>query len=404
MNSSNRCYRVVVCSLLLTLLFATVAAGQAPPADRRHSPPEPFRAVAPRGLGEQLAATAPAVTIYVETYGTDSSKCGTQRLPCRTIEYGIYRAQQVQPDPLMAVGYEELVTVQVGPGNYEQQVVIGTADRIKLVGAGAGSTIVTPSTGVVSGRIGMVVRGAGVIYVEGFTFSGPGTGVQIDLGSTVWMRQCEFTGNSTGVAVLNATAIVHYVTFSNNGRAVLAFGNSVLQLSDFIISGGGTGVGIHVEGESSANLFSSTAPQGWYSPSQPARVENVREGMSVESNGYASLYKIEFTGNEFGVAANGAAIESWESSLHNNTWGILLINSSRAALYSTLANDNSSDGAIVLERSFLRTYGGEVTGNGNVGINLAMFSQAVIDPTTNVSGNGAGEIGADAYSAYIISP
>jgi len=49
-------------------------------------------------------------------------------------------------------------------------------------------------------------------------------------------------------------------------------------------------------------------------------------------------------------------------------------------------------------------FGGEVTGNGEVGVSLAAFSQAVIDPATDLSGNGVEAIRVDAYSAYLNLP
>jgi len=341
----------------------------------------------------------------VETYGTDSSKCGTQRLPCRTIEYGIYRAQQVQPDPLVSSALEDMVTVQVGPGTYDQPLLVTSAEWIHLVGAGEGLTIVPTVTVMGSGpRSGLAVRSTGPLYVEGFTFTGTGYGVYVQQ-ATVYIRQCAFTGSGRGLAVLDGTAVAHHVTFTGNATAVTAAINGVVQLSDFEITGSGTGVGVNVQTDSYAYLLSMAAPSGWYTPVRPARVENVGRGVVVQLGAYVAISDVAMSGNNGGIFADGAAVDCWGCTINDNAdWGVILRNSARAALDSVAVNNNGTGGLFVFERSFLRTFGGEVTGNGEVGVSLAAFSQAVIDPATDLSGNGVEAIRVDAYSAYLNLP
>src|SRR3990172_2558960 len=66
-----------VFSLLLVLSVSLAATAQGPPRPPRPEPsPRLLDGVKPRAV-ESLAAST-AGTIYVETFGTDSSRCGTQ--------------------------------------------------------------------------------------------------------------------------------------------------------------------------------------------------------------------------------------------------------------------------------------------------------------------------------------
>ena len=71
-------------------------------------------------------------------------------------------------------------------------------------------------------------------------------------------------------------------------------------------------------------------------------------------------------------------------------------------LIQATISDNDFMGVFVAEGSFLRTVGGEVTGNGT-GISFDAFSHGVLDLATDVSGNGT-DTATDPTSAFLVRP
>jgi hypothetical protein len=304
--------------------------------------------------------------------------CGTQQRPCRTINYGVYRARQIQDDPVAAdepgaptvwTGLENLVTVQVGPGTYNERVTI-TANRIRLLGAGPGSSILIgrPAPGL-SQAVAVYVQGAPV-WIEGFSFSGatePGDlGLLVD--GFVNVTNCEFADYETGLLGFNSTVIVDSTTFSNNGVGVAMWQNGSLTLRHSVtITGQDSGIGVLAWNGASVVFvpFDCLAP---YNPPCPPSPE------------------VQITDILIGVLAFSAPVRIDRSEISNNMIGVLGLQSSVLTLSLATISDNVWAGVSLEEASFLRTIGGEVTGNGT-GIGFDAFSHGVLDPATNVSGN-----------------
>jgi nitrous oxidase accessory protein NosD len=134
-------------------------------------------------------------TVHVSADGTDSAGCGDSDNPCRTITHGVDAAQ---PDG----------SVEVGPGTYHEQVVVGK--QLDLQGDDA----VIDASGLQSGS-GATLNAAALLLtgkasgssVEGFTVRGAlGEGILVMGLSHVRIHDNTVTGNDLGTPATNAYA------------------------------------------------------------------------------------------------------------------------------------------------------------------------------------------------------
>ena len=236
-------------SLLLSILIGPAVA----------EPPE-LGPMPQRGFASGKIVFVDAAT------GRDSPQCGRQNTPCLTINHGVSRASQIQDDPVaadnpdvsnIAQGLENLVTVQVAAGTYDEAVLI-TSDWIRLLGAGPGSSIITRTSTPIGDNfwdsVPLLVRGAHPTWVEGFTFIGGARGMALRSGALVFIRDCQFDGINRGLDVLSAFGFVFTSTFSDSALGALVGLNGDLTLRDANITGRGTGIGVAVTGNAAAEL------------------------------------------------------------------------------------------------------------------------------------------------------
>ncbi len=356
----------------------------------------------PPGLTRDLPLTplpapgfAHGKTVYVETFGRDLPRCGTQQMPCRTINHGLSRARQIQDDPVAAdepgtptifAGLENLVTVQVGPGTYSERVTI-SANRIRLLGAGPGSSILTggPTPGV-SDVVAVRVEGAPV-WIEGFSFSGDteldDAGLLVD--GFVIVTNCEFADYENALFGFNSTVVVDSSTFSNNAVGAAIVQNGSLSLRQGVtITGQGSGIGVVATGGASVQIVPFDCLANFNPPCLPSP-------------------EVQITNTFIGVLAiSNATVNIDRGEISHNGFGVLGLQGSVLTLSLATISDNAIFGVSVAEGSFLRTFGGEVTGNGT-GIFFDAFSHGVLDPTTNISGNGTDKA-TDPTSAFVFRP
>ncbi len=337
-------------------------------------------------------------TVYVETFGSDLPMCGTQQMPCRTINHGLSRARQIQDDPVAAdepgtptifTGLENLVTVQVGPGTYSERVII-SADRIRLLGAGPGSSILTggPTPGL-SDVVAVRVQGAPV-WIEGFSFVGDTEladgGLLVEGEASVVVSNCEFADYQDGLFGFNSTVFVDSSTFSNNVSGATMFDTGTLVLRQGVtITGQGSGIGVRVFGGATLIITPFDCLEDFTPPCLPSpnvQITNTFIGVVASSNATVFIDRTEIS--------------------HNNGFGVLGITGSVLQLIQATISDNAVFGVLVTEGSFLRTVGGEVTGNGT-GISFDAFSHGVLDLATDVSGNGT-DTATDPTSAFLVRP
>lgn len=336
-------------------------------------------------------------TVYVETFGRDLPMCGTQQMPCRTINHGLSRARQIQDDPVAAdepgtpsifTGLENLVTVQVGPGTYSEQVII-SANRIRLLGAGPGSSILTggPTPGL-SDVVAVRVQGVPV-WIEGFSFSGDtelaDAGLLVDAEAVVNVSNCEFADYENALFGFNSTVFVDSSTFSNNAFGATMFDTGTLVLRQGVtITGQGSGIGVRAFGGATLIITPFDCLENFTPPCLPSpnvQITNTFIGVVATTNATVFIDQAEISHNGFGVlGAQGSVLQ----------------------LIQATISDSDFSGVLVAEGSFLRTVGGEVTSNNN-GIFFDAFSHGVIDSATTFSSNGSDK-GTDPTSAFLVRP
>jgi hypothetical protein len=324
--------------------------------------------------------------------------CGTQQMPCRTINHGLSRARQIQDDPVAAdepgtptifTGLENLVTVQVGPGTYSERVII-SADRIRLLGAGPGSSILTggPTPGI-SQIVAMRVQGVAV-WIEGFSFSGDtelaDAGLLVEGEASVVVSNCEFADYENALFGFNSTVFVDSSTFSNNAVGASMFDTGTLVLRQGVtITGQGSGIGVNVFGGATLIITPFDCLENFTPPCLPSP-------------------NVQITDTFIGVvASSNATVFIDQTEISDNGFGVLGVTGSVLTLSLATISDNAFFGVLVAEGSFLRTFGGEVTGNTGTGISFDAFSHGIIDLATTFSGNGT-NTATDPTSAFLIRP
>ena len=331
-------------------------------------------------------------TVFVATIGADLPQCGRQATPCRTINHGLKRARQIQDDPVAAdeptafeFGFvdtsgrtENLVTVQVGPGTYDEKVVI-TGNWIRLLGAGPGSSILTVGTGpgFFEGTA-LLVTGGHPVWIEGFTLSDNSFGLLVQTQGVVTITNCEFRDKSIGLWAEFSTVLFRPIldrppsTFSNNGHGLIVLQGN-FQLFDVTITGQGTGIG--------AGVIVVAGRVGFHPGTQ---ISNAGVGYRVQ----AGSSGVAFVGTQ--ISGNGVGVHVDEGST--------------LTLFNPTVIDNVNEGIIVTDGSFLRTFGGVVSGNGGLGIFFDAFSHGVLRGGTLIVGNAAPQTDTDATSAFLVRP
>lgn len=356
MNSTRIPYLVICSSLLLAILLGPTAAWaqrpELPPGLTKPFPVEPLPEPGfPKGK-----------TVYVDALlGHDLPQCGTQLLPCRTINQGLKRARQIQDDPVAAdepawtpeARLESGVTVEVGPGTYNESVLI-TARFIRLRGAGVGSSVIT--TGTTAFEPGWVpamrVR-SNPVFIEGFTFQGSTVGVLATNGAWVVIDNCQFVDNLQAVWVNESRARIWSSAFANNEYAAFANMNATMNLVDVTITGKGElfGAGVEASRGSDVQIASS-------------QITNTEIGVFGWANSTVLLRRAQITGN---------------------TWGMFVDGNSYANVGRTTVSNNGI-GILMNQGSFLQTYRGDVSGN-DIGIFFIGLSHGLLTGGTTFSGN-----------------
>lgn len=365
------------------VVFGTTAAwAQGPPRPQRPEP-SPRLLDMPRPRAVESLAASTAGTIYVETFGTDSTRCGPQRLPCRTINYGLLRAQQIQPDPVVYVdgSPESLVTVQVGPGTYNERVVI-TANFVRVIGAGPENTIITAGHEPDYPAYAVLVYGRG-IHLDGLTFSASDEGVFVLSGGEAYATNCSFVDNwDTGFVVANAYGFVQFSTFTNNPYGAYA-SNARMHLWDVTMTGPGSVTEVYSVGVTSTN--GATVVLQSTDPAALVTITNFMDGIDLWGNAMIQVNRAQITGNAWGLFANGDSYVT----VNNST-----------------VSDNTYSGLEAYQGSFLRVNNTVVSGHNlmedAVGVYLSTFSHAWLGNTTFT--NNSNDIIAEPGSDYVISP
>ena len=354
--------RWLVAAVLVSLLVTAWAAQGAAQSQEPQMPPGHVRDLPATALAQP--SSAPEKTVYVDaTIGRDIAQCGTQQMPCRTINYGLHRAQQIQgnitganqPGSTYDPGVADWATVQVGPGTYTENVLIRSR-FISLRGASRAATIITTgSVAPVPGLPAVQVQ-ANPVSIGGFTFQGSRTGVDVSAGAQVAIFDCDFVGNRWGMQVRGARAGVSSSTFSGNLYGVYALDATVLSLTDVSITGQGqntTGMGVRVRA-SQAWIFRSAA-----SSSQPT-ITNHLYGVLAEVS-VVDIHGYQISQNTYGVASYAGV--TWvgfgDSVTNNSQWGIF---ATRNAYFEIEGNATISGNG----------------GDAHQGIRLEDFSRCII--------------------------
>ena len=141
-------------------------------------------------------------------------------------------------------------TVNVGPGAYNEQVAIGSGKPVKLLGAGAGSTTIAPSSGEYAVVLGLVNGTAETLAgteVSGFTIvAGPDAedhdGIRLNATGTeadpILIRNNIFTGDidqSKGIET-PAYSGIGYVEITDNDFSTLKYGMFANSLSHSLVA------------------------------------------------------------------------------------------------------------------------------------------------------------------------
>jgi len=363
----------------LLVLFGMMSAAPAW-AQGRHPPerPEPIPRLLDKSNPQALTAEAlPTIgTIYVETFGTDSARCGFRRLPCQTIRYGIYRGQQERPDLLIDQAWFK---VQVGPGTYNERLVI-MGSWIQIQGAGAGNTIITAGHKSDGSATAVLAYGQG-IYLDGLTFSDSDVGVWSIAGGEVLVTNSSFVGNIDAFVVSSSYGYAQYCTFTDNVYAAEALSSSRMHVWDSTI----TGPGPEVYGEGVVSYTGSSVLLQSTDPNTPVSITNYMYAIDVGNNGFLIMRHGSVTGN---------AVAMWIGS-----------NSSANVNFSSLSNNSGTvegegfPATLVTLDSMLWIRNSEVSSNPNGGIGLNNFSHAVLRNVT-LSSNGPGDFIVDDSSDY----
>lgn len=377
---------VLVCLFALVgVLGAANLWAQGPRRPQRpvHSP-RISDAPMPRALAASAPSSGAESTIYVETFGTDSPRCGNQRLPCRTINYGLVRAKQIQQDPPMPVtevnsfGPSGLMTVQVGPGTFEERVTV-TFDWVRIQGAGAGSTIITAGHEEDYSGHAMDVYGQGV-YLDGLTFSDSDGGVWSLAGGQVFVTNSSFIGNVDAFVAASSYGFAQYCTFTNNLYSGESVSSSRMHLWDVTISGSGIGTG----SEGVLSYWGSSLRLLSNDPAMPVTITNTDIAIEVGQDGYLDTNYVSVTGNDIGMYTFGNALAFVRN--------------------STFAN-SSSFGMVAEVNSALWAANTEVSNSAIWGIYLFNFSHASLhNMTFSNNGGGTDDVYAEpgTFSGYLL--
>jgi len=144
--------------------------------------------VASASAGEEHSST-----VHVSAEGSDSAGCGDSDDPCRTITHGVDLAQPGG-------------SVEVGPGTYHEQVVVGKQLDLQGDDAVVDASGLQSGSGATLNAAAMLLTGeASGSSVEGFTVRGAfGEGILVMGLKDVRIRDNTVTGNDLGTPATTA--------------------------------------------------------------------------------------------------------------------------------------------------------------------------------------------------------
>ncbi|GAB3841712.1 hypothetical protein GCM10029963_13450 [Micromonospora andamanensis] len=157
------------------------------------------------------SADGPLAEVAVALTGTDSAACGTPSIPCRTVNHAVGR---------VAAGG----TVRIGPGWYDENVIIPDGLAVSLIGAGMDVTVLNghQRATVVDSWDGGALEVADLSIVNGvgegtrdgggITSAAPLTVRQVRL----WHNASEFGG---GIAAYATTRVSDSIISGNTARS-----------------------------------------------------------------------------------------------------------------------------------------------------------------------------------------
>lgn len=298
-------------------------------------------------------------TVYVDgTSGRDLPQCGTRQMPCLTISQGLNRARQIQdspvaPDEPVWMGTPQTgVTVEVGPGSYDESVMI-TSNYIFLHGSGPESSVITARTTPYpyAARVH-----ADPVQIEGFTFrSSSSYAVVVATGANVSMTNCEFADSLVGLSANHARVSIAQSRFTNNQNGVVALDGSIVRLTDVSITGRGNNIGTGIWAQVRSVVLLGSSP--------------------------GTLHSI--TNYLYGVFAEDSTVNVLRYRIAQNKNGVLAVSKAYVWFdYGAVITDNLVWGAEGRTDSFFEVVGDvEIRGNGGAtrkGISLRDFSRCVI--------------------------
>jgi hypothetical protein len=325
------CARLRSCLVGLTLLLLVLAFSQAGTTS--------------------ISAGFPARTFMITTSGSDSSACGAQNSPCRTIQYGVNLAANGDFILVAAGTYTYGSSTDICTSNLGSTAVICVVNKqLNILGGYSAQNWNNPDPAnnltVIDGagsRRGVWVTSTGpaaALRLEGFTIrNGVARGIALRSGDD------HNSGFGGGAFAENAFITLRNLVFENNQ----ALGDNTGNNYGGAGAGGGLAIRVASDGSSLENLvFRNNLARGGTGPERGGF--GVGGGLFTYSSTINNVHDLVFSGNSaMGGSTNGGGIDSIVNQLGDGQGGgaAFQLNSTVHAVRITASGNTAAGGAAV---------------------------------------------------------
>ena len=343
-----------------------------------------------------VIAVPAGATFYVDPAGDDTDDCLSPATACLTIQAAIDKAPDGE-------------TIEIAPGTYAEQVIIGDRESLRLHGA-PGVAITDP--GLPLGGAVFHIQASRLIRLEELAISGNPAGVEavrIFNSQTIDVERSTIEGANLGFFVNTSDLTISDSLIQDNGLGVRVDRGSAVNLNSTPFSPGVTTVRRNETGafvrDGSLRLHGATV------------IEDNNVGVAGEGGvikGCCEGGERQIVGNGIGFLTRGDHLTlQGETRIEANGIGIFMFGGqailrpglrllqNETAIIDVAGHlqtvgveiaDSVIDGIVMADNASGRLQGTTVTGSGDDGIELDTLSTIRIFDTVLVEGNGGADL------------